>query len=148
MRQQRHLATRVVIATQEPTISPVLLDLCNVTIIHRFTSPAWFRAIKAHIAGAHRDGPAAEDNPGRDLFRQIVHLGTGEALFFCPTALLDVEVVDAPVVGEDNGEDQGAADSLAYMSGKHRVRRMGPGHAHVRVRRRITVDGGRSMIEW
>lgn len=125
MRQQRHLATRVVIATQEPTISPVLLDLCNVTIIHRFTSPAWFRAIKAHIAGARGDDSAAENNSEKDLFHHIVRLGTGEALFFCPTALLHVEVVD----------------------GKHRVLRMGPGHAHVRVRRRITVDGGRSMIE-
>lgn len=52
IRQQRHLGARVLIATQEPTISPELLVLCNVTIVHRFTSPAWYRAIEKHIAGA------------------------------------------------------------------------------------------------
>ena len=43
IRLQRHLATRVIIATQEPTISPKLLDLCSMTIVHRFTSPAWLK---------------------------------------------------------------------------------------------------------
>ncbi|THW04447.1 hypothetical protein D6D24_10537 [Aureobasidium pullulans] len=39
IREQRHNACRVVIATQEPTISPKLLDLCSITMVHRFTSP-------------------------------------------------------------------------------------------------------------
>jgi len=40
IREQRHNATRVLIATQEPTISEKLLDLCSVSIVYRFTSPA------------------------------------------------------------------------------------------------------------
>lgn len=71
-------------------MSPALLDLCDVTIVHRFTSPAWFAAIKKHIAGAsmgdESEHPAAFS--GR-LFQRIVKLKTGEALVFCPTALLD-----------------------------------------------------------
>ena len=52
IRMQRHQATRVVIATQEPTISERLLDLCSTSIVHRFTSPAWFAAIKDRLAAA------------------------------------------------------------------------------------------------
>ena len=40
VRQQRHLGTRIIIATQEPTLAPSLFDLCNVSIVHRFKSPA------------------------------------------------------------------------------------------------------------
>ncbi|KAI0939675.1 hypothetical protein AcW1_004629 [Taiwanofungus camphoratus] len=39
-RQQRHLGVRVIISTQEPTtVPPVLLDMCTVAILHRFSSP-------------------------------------------------------------------------------------------------------------
>lgn len=152
VRQQRHLGTRVVIATQEPTVSPVFLDLCNMTIVHRFASPAWFRAIKAHIAGAQEDEVAAAK-----VFRQIVRLATGEALLFCPTALLDVEIFDVQTVNEDWSGDRGVnhssgsdimVDSPVFVSGRHRVVQMGTGNAHIRVRQRITVDGGRSMLEY
>ena len=54
IRQQRHTGTRVVIATQEPTLSPELLDLANVTFVHRFQSPAWYEILKKHLAGADR----------------------------------------------------------------------------------------------
>lgn len=50
VRLQRHLACRVIIATQEPTISPRLLDLCSFTLVHRFTSPDWLNALKNHLA--------------------------------------------------------------------------------------------------
>jgi hypothetical protein len=52
IRLQRHIATRVVISTQKPTISPRLLDLCSVTIVHRITSPDWMKALQRHLAGA------------------------------------------------------------------------------------------------
>ncbi|KAM0703097.1 hypothetical protein Q7P35_009795 [Cladosporium inversicolor] len=52
IREQRHNAARVIIATQEPTISEKLLDLCSVSIVHRFNSPAWFTAICGHLGGA------------------------------------------------------------------------------------------------
>ena len=67
-REQRHLAMRVIISTQgecfilsssnpsltistEPTvIPPTLLDLCTVAIMHRFSSPAWWKALSAHVS--------------------------------------------------------------------------------------------------
>jgi hypothetical protein len=51
IRQQRHIGTRIVISTQEPTISLVLSDLSTVTIVHRFTSPASLLTLKGHLAG-------------------------------------------------------------------------------------------------
>lgn len=39
IREQRHNSTRVIISTQEPTLSDKLLDLCSVTIVHRFFHP-------------------------------------------------------------------------------------------------------------
>jgi len=110
-RQQRHLATRVIIATQEPTLSPSLLDLCNVTIVHRFSSPAWYSILERHLAGALlgkiRKAKSEDKAKSKHLFDQIVRLGTGEALVFCPTAMLDVVSlpVDDDTSSQNNGSD-------------------------------------------
>ena len=72
IRQQRHLATRVVISTQEPTISPRLVDLCTVTIVHRFTSPEWFRTLWDHLAGI-----STLDEPGVATKRDVRSIFTG-----------------------------------------------------------------------
>ncbi|KAE8366116.1 hypothetical protein BDV27DRAFT_156197 [Aspergillus caelatus] len=66
IRQQRHLGVRTIISTQEPTISPRLIDLCSMTIIHRFTS------LSECLDGLH----------------EIARLRTGEALVFAPSAYL------------------------------------------------------------
>lgn len=68
VRQQRHLGMRVIISTQgtrltvwavqtcltpliEPTVvPPVLLDLCSVAILHRFSSPSWLSHVEKHVA--------------------------------------------------------------------------------------------------
>lgn len=123
IRQQRHLATRVVISTQEPTISPHLLDLCTVTIVHRFTSPQWFRTLREHLAGVS----TAEELGGvtkrdaRSIFAEIVELEPGEALMFCPSAVLDWVEDEAP-------------------------RKLGMEWLKIRIRRRLTEDGGRSIL--
>lgn len=39
VRLQRHQGARVVISTQEPTISADLIALCSITVMYRFTSP-------------------------------------------------------------------------------------------------------------
>ena len=160
MRQQRHLGTRVVIATQEPTISPSFLDLCNVTIIHRFTSPAGFKAIKAHLAGATASKMKSRENDEWKIFRRIVRLATGEALLFCPTGLLDTmksdlerdieeekecELSEADEYGSKGGMELTINQELA--TGEYDVLQLGSGHVHLRVRRRITVDGGQSLME-
>jgi DNA helicase HerA-like ATPase len=73
IREQRHQGARVVIATQEPSINPRLLDLCNITMVHRCTSPAWFAVLKAHIA-------ALRGMDDQAVFEQIVRLKVGESL--------------------------------------------------------------------
>lgn len=127
IRQQRHLATRVIIATQEPTLSPSLLDLCNMTIVHRFSSPAWFFALKKHLAGAVVGVAESEcsKHSTDHMFARIVTLRTGEALLFCPGAILDTK---------------------AFKRGLKMVA-LGPQYARVQIRKRVSADGGRSILE-
>ncbi|KAM0327075.1 hypothetical protein ACHAQA_006200 [Verticillium albo-atrum] len=110
IRLQRHLGTRVIISTQEPTVSTKLLDLCSVAIIHRFTSPDWLHALQKHLAGVSSLAPAggegsksAEDDsaggvspvvvtnkdPAAELFSLIVGLRTGQALVFSPSSIIN-----------------------------------------------------------
>lgn len=110
VREQRHKGARVVISTQEPTVSPKLLDLCTMTFVHRFGSPAWLEVLKRHVAGA------AEQN----LMGDIARLSVGEALLFAPLAALHVE------------------------DGKPAL--MGTRYAHILTRKRLTSDGGRSVM--
>lgn len=141
VRLQRHLATRVIISTQEPTISTTLLNLCSVTIVHRFTSPEWLRILKNHIAGAcdssfhlrriitaYSERQVREngetENDSTSLFSRIVHLRVGEALLFCPSAIIEASVKDGHV----------------------NYYRLGANHLGVRIRSRVTLDVGRSVI--
>jgi hypothetical protein len=62
-----------------------------------------------------------------DLFTHIVGLGTGEALLFCPSAL-----VDASTTGVSDPEASGV--------------QLGSSTMKVRIRKRITADGGRSIM--
>jgi hypothetical protein len=80
IRLQRHYGTRVIISTQEPTLLTSLIALCSVTIIHRFSSPEWFAAIKRHIP---------IDSQEQDkLLRDIESLKTGTALLYSSNAVL------------------------------------------------------------
>lgn len=68
-REMRHIGIRVIISTQgeigeryhphislsnlssEPTTVPgVLLDLCGIAILHRFSSPAWLEHVLKHFS--------------------------------------------------------------------------------------------------
>ncbi|KAF2662936.1 hypothetical protein K491DRAFT_584523 [Lophiostoma macrostomum CBS 122681] len=132
VREQRHQATRVVIATQEPSINTQLLDLCSLTMVHRCTSPAWFAVLKKHIGalylgawkgseedeGEHGDGGPAGNE--RALFQQIVRLKLGESLLFCPTAAVT-------------------------MSGGA-IGKMHAGYVKFKTRQRVTADGGRTRL--
>lgn len=82
--------------------------------MHRFTSPAWYKILEGHLAaaliGKRKESKKQEEDSGYqrvDLFEQIVHLGTGEALVFCPTALLDV-------VPSDVADANGIRDTETY----------------------------------
>lgn len=128
IRQQRHLATRVLIATQEPTLSPLLIDLCNVTVVHRFLSPAWFETLKKHLAGARSTG-SNDSSSVSDIFRTIVGLQTGEALLFSPTAILDIGVQD-----------------LTKPFARRPLEKLADSYIKLRIRKRVTTDGGKSIM--
>ena len=144
IRLQRHLGARIIICTQEPTISPALLDLCSVTIVHRFTSPEWMRSLKAHLAAVapdvadqvldagDREGDlmreptsGAKNHTASLIFKKIVGLGIGEALIFSPSAMIDADVANGGI--------------SEYV-------RLGTGFLKVRVRTRLTADGGKSVL--
>ncbi|KAJ7463035.1 hypothetical protein FB451DRAFT_1495209, partial [Mycena latifolia] len=113
IRLQRHLATRVIIATQEPTvIPPTILDLASIIICHRFSSPAWCTHLAHHVStGAQYT----------DWYQQVMSLATGDALVFSPAAVT-------------------AADERGG------VVLMGREHLKLRLRPRLTLDGGASRL--
>src|SRR5450432_2585994 len=135
IRLQRHLGARIVISTQEPTISPSLLDLSSVTIVHRFTSPEWLRSLKEHLAAAASDltdqkpqlkeiGDNApsdhiKESTAKRIFSDIVKLSVGEALLFSPSA----------IVGLEKGPE-----------GVTVMERLGTDYLRIRVRKRLTTD--------
>lgn len=130
VRLQRHLGVRVIVSSQEPTIAPALLDLCSTTIIHRFSSPAWLRALRARIAINVGKRSDAEHEDGRllgesscDIFETIVSLSTGEALIFCPSA---------PIKGSMSDDFQAIV--------------LGQCHVRVKIRARLSEDGGKSIL--
>ncbi|EGO53272.1 hypothetical protein NEUTE1DRAFT_21543, partial [Neurospora tetrasperma FGSC 2508] len=158
IRLQRHLGARVIISTQEPTISPKLLDLCSVTIVHRFTSPDWLRALSKHLAGVSKGGRMLEkalainqnmaddvciendgvnslaldySDPAMELFSRIVALRVGEALVFAPSAIIGV---------------QKAIPRPPSTSTPAPKPRLAHGVLKVRIRNRTTADGGRSIM--
>ncbi|RYP93653.1 hypothetical protein DL770_000184 [Monosporascus sp. CRB-9-2] len=144
IRLQRHLGARVIISTQEPTVSPKLLDLCSMTIVHRFTSPDWLYALQRHLAGisivsrlrekingtddeagrlsdTFKELSIKDTDPATAMFAHIVQLKVGEALVFAPSAVLGID-------------------------GSLNVKRLSHGVLKVRIRKRVTQDGGRSVM--
>ncbi|KZP24570.1 hypothetical protein FIBSPDRAFT_929773 [Athelia psychrophila] len=117
-REQRHLGIRVIISTQEPTvIPPTLLDLCTVAIMHRFSSPAWWKALSVHVSA---------DITSDKAFDKVVGLQPGEALVFAPSGLATFEAPGG-----------GAAASLDKLKRRYLV---------MRTRGRVTKDGGASIL--
>lgn len=116
IREQRHNATRIVIATQEPTLNTKLLDLCSITMVHRCNSPDWFKVLKAHISAMYLHG---KEKPGNDetLLESISALGLGECFLFCPAAAFDID-------------DDGI------------IKKMTSRFVKFRTRKRLTADGG------
>ena len=88
----RYPGARVLISTQELTISLALLDLCSIAIVHHSTSPAWFHALKTYLIAL--DITKILGNGKRvaeDGFEDIVRLRVGEALCLCPEAIVEAE---------------------------------------------------------
>ena len=119
IRQQRHYGVRVIISTQEPTVSPRLIDLCSITVIHRFSSPEWFSVLSRHVSIVREKG---DRNCADELFGAIMNLRTGEAMVFAPSG----------VVQRREGEQE--------------LRKLGGELLKMRMRKRLTWDGGRSVV--
>lgn len=146
IRQQRHYAARIIIATQEPTISPRLMDLASATIIHRFSSPEWFNTLRQHLSIINSGGKEAAE-----LFTRITSLRLGEALVFAPSAMLTVST------GESGHKPSGNPDAelwegIAMLQGEvgkglgtSNTKKMMSEFFKMKVRRRITADGGATI---
>jgi hypothetical protein len=119
VREQRHKGARIIVATQEPTISPKFLDLCSMTIVHKFNSPDWFKSLKQHLRGASSES-GVTDTELQSMFRGIGHLRTGESLLFAGSAMLDVDT-DGNILDLENG------------------------HVRMKTRPRLSGDGGKSV---
>jgi len=139
VREQRHKGTRVIVATQEPTIGTEFLDLCDMTIVHRFTSPEWFKILQNKVGGASKDAQKRrqralaamtnqdnnsntmqldEDQALMSLLDEIMTLKVGESVLFSSTAMLDVK------------GDQ--------------ITELGSAYVKLKTRTRISKDGGQS----
>ncbi|KAH7930372.1 hypothetical protein BV22DRAFT_1125091 [Leucogyrophana mollusca] len=127
-REQRHLAMRVIISTQEPTvIPPVLLDLCTVSILHRFSSPSWWDHLARHVSA---------DISADDAFDNIVKLQTGEAIMLAPSGL--------GVFPEDL---RATSRTIAPNSkGALKLSQFGRRYILMKTRVRVTKDGGASIL--
>ncbi|KAB8239053.1 P-loop containing nucleoside triphosphate hydrolase protein [Aspergillus alliaceus] len=140
VRLQRHLGVRTIISTQEPTVSTALLNLCSVTIVHRFTSPEWLRTLQKHLAAALvspfspkssarsplENSEDTYSDPGLDsMFDKIVRLRVGEALLFAPSAVVKVSKDDEGRVG---------------------FHWLGSEFLSIKIRARLTTDGGKSVL--
>ncbi|MCJ1353992.1 MAG: hypothetical protein MMC33_003979 [Icmadophila ericetorum] len=130
IRQQRHFGIRIILSTQEPTISPRLIDLCSMVVIHRFTSPDWFHVLKRHIPILVNQ--ETNNTEALELFRDILSLKTGQALCFAPSAVMQVGAEGSATPPSEDGEIL--------------VRKLSEGMLKVRVRKRVTWDGGRSVV--
>ncbi|KAI6003780.1 hypothetical protein EDD15DRAFT_2220154 [Pisolithus albus] len=123
-REQRHLAMRVIISTQEPTvIPPVLLDLCTISILHRFSSPSWWKHLSQHVSA---------DISADDAFDRVVKLETGEAIVLAPSGF--GVFPDAP---------SGASRTSQTIP---KLNQFGRRYILMKTRRRITSDGGSSIL--
>ncbi|RVX66886.1 hypothetical protein B0A52_09010 [Exophiala mesophila] len=167
IRQQRHLGTRVVVATQEPTISPKLLDLCNVSIVHQFGSPAWYSILVNHIAALgllSRDSVQTRNK----VLKMIVKLKRGEALVFCPKACLGFGTGDK--IDEESASMNGKstmngteAENESWADCQSRIGEESNGSSQsqidwdefspledafirVKIRPKVTADGGKSIV--
>ena len=84
--------------------------------------------LREHLAGASVAKDEQGVNRKRDverIFKQIVNLNAGDALLFSPAALLDT-------LGQDDGHQKPIKLGSKYLK--------------IHVRKRLTADGGRSVM--
>lgn len=133
IRLQRHLATRIIIATQvshhspivtrsprlphvqEPTIIPsAMFDLAFFIICHRFTPPSWCTHLARHVCAGDHAGTAR-------WFQDVMLLATGQCVV-------------------------SSISALVMTSNDSSARPLGRTHLKLRVRPRSTLDSSASLL--
>jgi hypothetical protein len=119
IRQQRHLAARVVVSTQEPTVVPAsVLSLLSWVICHRFSSPSWTSHLSQHLCIKSTEDDRYSDVP--DWSERVMTLATGQALLYSPASL--------------------------FVSRNSNSAMLAAGYAIIKTRGRLTLDGGASLL--
>lgn len=114
-------------------VPPVLLDLCSVALVHRFSSPSWWDHLRKHVSANLSEEQGFDTvvglqvgllaaisvtNPHRFFWQ------TGEAVVLAPSALV-------------MKKDAAASDDVGQLGRCYMV---------VKTRRRVTADGGASIL--
>jgi hypothetical protein len=122
IRQQRHLGARVIVSTQEPTLIPSsILGLLSWIVCHRFQSPSWVEFLGKYVPHPRRQTETSETlSDDHDWKDRVMSLQTGQALLFSSGTMLLAR----------NGD----------------VKPLGTGYLKIRIRPRITSDGGVSVF--
>lgn len=77
---QRHYDARVLISTQESSISPKLLDLCSLIVVHRFSSSEWLLMLSKQIC--------IDKIRTEDIYHHIMKLRVSETLMFSSSSMM------------------------------------------------------------
>lgn len=96
-------------STEPTAIPPVLLDLCMISIMHRFSSPAWWEHLVKHVSA---------DFSGHEAFDKIVTLGV--SLY----SIVNTHVPSLMVLSDRRGSNYSAVCSGVFQ----RARLVGRGH--------------------
>lgn len=118
---------------QEPTvIPPILLDLCTMAIIHRFSSLSWWNHLSNHLAAEFEPKTfdtvvglqvGASSDPIWSSSIDRPFLKTGEAIMVAPSSLVTMGI--------------GAKEALQQLGRRYML---------VRTRKKLTADGGKSRL--
>lgn len=116
------------------------LDLCSFVIAHRFSSQKWLDHLKEHISAVDTKW-GSKVRRSRHPFsvllfntsEKVINLKTGEAMIFSPAAL---------ILGQAPQDENSSPDAARLET----VAMLGQGYLTVRSRKRITMDGGRSVM--
>ncbi|PCH41312.1 hypothetical protein WOLCODRAFT_151354 [Wolfiporia cocos MD-104 SS10] len=110
--------------SEQPTVvPPVLLELCSVAILHRFSSPAWWEHVAKHVSA---------DVGSKEAFDKVVNLQTGQAMLLAPAGLSACRA--------------STSDKLDYSGNARTLRQFGRRCVLIKTRQRVTRDGGASIL--
>ena len=87
------------------------------------------QALKGHLAGVSYQSDGASERNTDKIFQTIVNLEAGQALLFSPPAMLEVS--------------ESATNASSHDA---KIEKLGLQYVKMRVRGRLTTDGGRSVM--